>query len=132
MPTIYKTYNLSVKVIKEDIDSLLHVNNLSYLKWVLKAAEEHWNNISTKEMKINYLWVVLRHEIDYLRPAFINENLLVKTWIEDNNGAKSERVVEIYNQNDTLIVKAKTTWCLIDRKTKRPKRIPKEIIKAFC
>ena len=55
-----------VKVNDEDIDTLNHVNNLVYLKWVNYASEKHWAILANDEINRKYYWICLRHEIDYL------------------------------------------------------------------
>ena len=61
-----KKFSYLKKVIESDIDNLNHVNNIEYLKWVQKASTLHWESLSNKELNKKFLWVVLRHEIDYL------------------------------------------------------------------
>jgi acyl-CoA thioester hydrolase len=39
--------------------------------------------------------------------------------------------VEIFNQAEKLLAKARTTWCLIDAKTQRPRRISEEVKALF-
>lgn len=125
-----KTHSFFIKVSKSDIDDLDHVNNIQYLNWVLKAAEEHWNLVTNKEFNNKYAWVVLKHEIDYLKSAKLNDEIYVTTWIKENYGVKSERLVYI-KRNNELLVKAKTIWVLVNKKTMKPIRIPKEIKDLF-
>lgn len=125
-----KTHSFFIKVSKNDIDDLDHVNNIQYLNWVLKAAEEHWNLVTNKEFNNKYAWVVLRHEIDYLKSAKLNDVIYITTWIKENYGVKSERLVYI-KRNDEVLVKAKTIWVLVNKKTMKPIRIPKEIEDLF-
>jgi len=78
------------------------------------------------------MWVVSRHEIDYLKQAFIHHKLIAKTWVIEPEGAKSFRYVDIYDtEADTVIAKIKTTWYLLDAKTKRPKRIEADLVTIF-
>jgi acyl-CoA thioester hydrolase len=52
--------------------------------------------------------------------------------IENTEGVKSSRIVEVYNKNNNkLLVTSKTIWCLLSTKTNRPVRISDEIKKAF-
>ncbi|MGV6846184.1 MAG: acyl-CoA thioesterase [Lutibacter sp.] len=123
-------YSFNVKVSKNHLDSLNHVNNLEYLKWVLKAAELHWDLISKGKFSDNYVWVVYQHEITYLKSAFLNDKITINTYISENKGVKSKRIVEIYKNND-LLVKAQTIWVLLNKKTMKPTRIPDEIKTLF-
>ena len=124
------SYTLSAKVQPADIDDLKHVNNLVYLKWALDISGKHWKILSNPEIDKKYAWVVLRHEIDYLKPAYENEEIKIVTWIGETSGIKSIRHVVI-TRNDAILAKVKTTWCLIDLKTGKPVRIGKEILELL-
>ncbi len=124
------TFSFELTVASEDIDTLNHVNNVVYLKWINEASTKHWDQLSNNKINQAYSWVALRHEIDYLRPAFLNDLITVKTWIGETSGVKSIRYVEIYS-NEQLLTKAKTTWVLLDAKTMRPKRIQDDILSVL-
>ena len=84
------------------------------------------------EIKDNYYWVLLEHNIKYLHSALLNEKIIIKTYIEETKGVKSSRIVEIFNKGtNQLLVTSKTIWCLINAKTDKPSRINDEIRKAF-
>lgn len=120
----------SFKVKPEDIDVQNHVNNVAYLRWIQDVAVAHWNGLTTEETRRKYTWVVLRHEIDYKKPAFENESVTVKTWVGEPTRISWERLTEITRGED-LLVKAKSVWCLIDRATLKPTRITKELRELF-
>jgi acyl-CoA thioester hydrolase len=123
-------YTFSLIVKKNEIDDLNHVNNINYIKWVQNAAQKHWKILSSTNFDAKYVWVVLRHEIDYLNSAKLNDELTVYTCIGVSSGVKSERFVEI-KKASKLIAKAKTIWCLLDKQTMKPTRIPLEIMKIL-
>jgi acyl-CoA thioester hydrolase len=111
------------KVKKEDIDDLQHVNNLKYIEWALGAAQKHWEHMSGSDIRKKYVWVVARHEIDYFKPAFEEDKVKIKTWIDSLHKASSIRIVEMY-KDDQLIARVKTNWVLLDAITHRITRIP--------
>lgn len=119
------SYTLIVSV--SDIDTLNHVNNITYLQWVQNAAQKHWGILSNADIDKNYVWVVIRHEIDYFLPALLNDVITVSTYIGDSYGVKSERFVEI-KKGDKILAKAKTIWCLLDKNTMKPVKFPSEIM----
>ncbi len=128
----YKIFEYPISIKEIDIDENGHVNNISYLKWVQDVAIAHWSSVATSSMQKQLLWVVSRHEIDYLKSAYLNSHLLAKTWVTEPQGAKSERHVEIYNiTTNAIITKVKTTWYLLDAETKKPKRITDDITNVF-
>ncbi len=112
------------------IDELQHVNNVQYLHWVQDMAKAHWEHLATPQMLADYFWVVVNHFIEYKGEAREGDQLLMKTYVEASKGVTSVRIVEIYKENQ-LITRAKTTWCLLDVKTKRPTRITTAIVRVF-
>ena len=99
-----------------------------YLRWVQDIAAAHWNQLASPELQTQIAWVVLKHEINYHKPAFPNDQILAKTWVGETSGFRSVRYVELYNANAVLLVTASTTWCLIDPTTGRPKKITDDIL----
>jgi acyl-CoA thioester hydrolase len=120
-------FEVKINVYPNDIDQLGHVNNVVYLRWVQDAAEAHWNILAPIGLQKELAWVVLRHEINYHKPGFLNDNIVAKTWVGETEGFRSVRFVEIYNDKGVLLVSASTTWCLIDPSSGRPKKITAEI-----
>lgn len=124
---INKSFSYRLIVSEKDLDSLNHVNNVTYLQWVQNVAGKHWSTISNPDIDDKYVWVVIRHEIDYFLPAVLNDVITVITYIGDSYGIKSERFVEI-KKEDKLLAKAKTIWCLLDKKSMKPIKVPLEIM----
>jgi acyl-CoA thioester hydrolase len=80
-----------------------------------------------------YLWVVKRHEIDYLQQAFEGDELEVTTWIDNIEGATCHRHILIKNLfANKLACKMITHWYLLNGITKKPMRIDEEIKIVFC
>jgi acyl-CoA thioester hydrolase len=126
-----KKFRHPLQIFSADIDTLGHVNNVVYLRWVQEAAEAHWNSLTSIAERAELAWVVIRHEIDYYQSTKLTDELYALTWVESSEGVKSIRIVEIFNQSDKSLAKARTTWCLIDAKTQRPKRISEEVKALF-
>ena len=132
MPVVFESLR---HVIPEEIDQLGHVNNLVYLKWMIEAALEHsaaqgWPAERHHEMGAG--WVVKSHFIEYLRPAFASEKILIKTWVAEMKRVSSLRRFEILRADDaTLLARAETNWAFIDYSTSAPRRIPDDVTAAF-
>ena len=123
-----KDFSVAITVHKNDIDEIGHVNNVVYVRWVQEVAAAHWNSLPSAEIKQKYLWVVVRHEIDYTHAAFEGDHLVATTWVGESNGARSERFVHFINtKTGKLIAKAKTIWCMLDGVTLKPKRVDDEV-----
>ncbi|MCI2228146.1 acyl-CoA thioesterase [Polaribacter sp. MSW13] len=123
-------FEFKLNVTSEDIDDLNHVNNVVYVQWMDKVAFEHWAYLTKDNPLPQYIWVVVRHEIDYLRQAVLGDEIIVKTWVGETKGFKSERNMEFY-KGEELLVKAKTIWGMLDVKTYKPTRIRENVLKVL-
>lgn len=119
-------------VTKDDLDDLQHVNNVRYVQWIQDIAKEHWEVRATDQLKNDFIWVVIRHEIDYKKQAFLGDDLIIETFVGETTFVTSERFVNIKNaQTDEVLVAAKSTWCLLDAETKRPTKITEDLRTVF-
>ncbi len=115
-----------------DFDELGHINNAVYLRWAQEIAVRHWSLVATAEMKAKWLWVVLRHEIDYRDPILPGDEVIARTWLGAADGPRFDRFVDIRKPNAARVAASvKSTWGLIDAETRRPKRVGAEILEAF-
>jgi len=125
-----KYFSQAIIVREGHLDSLHHVNNQIYLQWANDIAKSHWFFLTSGAYDQRYFWVIRRHEIDYLKPAILNDQLQIITWVGETEGVWSVRHVQI-RKGDELLVDVKTTWILIDSEKMRPVRITEEIIQAL-
>ena len=116
----------------EAIDELGHVNNAVWVQWIQEVALAHWYSIADPKHQDDYIWVVVRHEIDYLRAAFEGEVLTGRTWVgEAPKGARFDRHMEFVGEDGKVRVRAVTQWAIIDKASGRPLRVPPEVIAPF-
>ena len=120
-------FETTYTVIASDIDELNHVNNVVYLSWIQNIANLHWTQLKQDQDTSAYVWVVIRHEIDYIGQALLGDSIVAKTWVGETGCIRSIRHVEFY-KNNKLIVKAQTTFCLVNSKTFKPTRITDQIL----
>jgi acyl-CoA thioester hydrolase len=114
------------------IDELGHVNNAVWVQWIQTAATTHWGARAAEADKDAYIWVVVRHEIDYHRPLLEGQVATAHTWVADSaKGAKFDRNVAFTDADRNRLVTALTTWALIDRASNRPMRVPPALIARF-
>ena len=113
-----------IRIGDADLDAQGHVNNVAFLRFIQDAAVAHWLAAAAPELQRGVVWVVRRHEIDYLRPGKPNDELLARTWVGEPSGATWERFTEISRPADgQVLVKARTVWVLLDAVTGRPRRV---------
>lgn len=122
-------------VADQDIDLLGHASNIAYVRWIQDAAVSHSEACGfdfANYKRIGGVFVVRRHEIDYLRSAVRSDQLLVRTWVPTAMAAKCERRTEIQNAvTGEIIAQALTIWGFLDVARMRPMRIPDEVRVAF-
>jgi acyl-CoA thioester hydrolase len=114
-----------------DIDELGHVNNTVYLRWVQDIATAHWRSAARAQDIDRFIWVVTRHEIDYLRPVLDGEIVTLTTWVGAPKGARFDRHVEITGADGRLRARALTVWALINTISGRVIRVPAEVAAPF-
>ncbi len=117
------------------IDELSHVSNIAYVGWIQEAAKAHsaavgWD--TSAYFDLGAVFVVRRHEIEYLASIREGERVRVSTWIERWTAVTSERHTRIVRaDNGAHVILAKTLWAMIDFATGKPRRVPPEIRDAF-
>lgn len=125
------TFNRTFTAAPADMDELGHVNNAVWVRWIQDMAMAHWAAQAMPEQIATYIWVVVRHEIDYRGNLKVGESVEGRTWIDGPpTGAKFDRHVAFVKDGKTL-VQAKTTWAIIDRTTQRILRLPKDVMARF-
>ena len=125
-------FTLTITATAADIDELGHVNNAVWVQWIQEIATAHWNAAAAPEHREAFIWVVVRHEIDYLRPALVGEKVTGRTWVgEAPRGARFDRHMEFVGADGKVKVRAITQWAIIDIASGRPIRVPAEVIAPF-
>ncbi len=128
-------FQMTFEVRAEDIDPLGHVNNISYVRWIQDVAVAHSTAVGldfASYGRMGGIFVVRRHEIDYLRPVLRGEAVEACTWVGSVMAAKCVRHTELRRgEGADLVARAHTVWGFVDVKTGRPTRIPGLIKEAF-
>lgn len=131
MPAEIFTRPLIIK--SGDIDELGHVNNIVYLRWAQEMATAHWLARAPAQIVAGYVWVVRRHEAEYRHALALGDQIEARTWVsEAPRGAVWPRFVQIGKLNAPKpAAEIRTDWCLLDRATRRVKRVPPELARLF-
>ncbi|KAB2908413.1 MAG: acyl-CoA thioesterase [Ignavibacteriales bacterium] len=128
----HSVFEFTITIQPEHIDQLDHVNNLVYVKWVQDAAVNHWNKCARKELHDSIIFVIARHEIDYIYSAKLGDTVRVRTRIGAARKNLFERFTEITRESDgKLLLKALSLWCPLDAKTHRLIRPPENLINEW-
>jgi acyl-CoA thioester hydrolase len=131
---ISRPYTKTITIPKTAIDENGHVNNVAYVQWMQDIAIEHYASIGGIEAQgPDATWVVREHRIEYLLPAFENEAIEIRTWVENIRRVRSLRMYEFLRKSDgRLLVRGETDWVFVDAKTGAPRPIPGEVSQVFA
>jgi acyl-CoA thioester hydrolase len=59
----------------------------------------------------------------------VGDTVTGRTWVGDApKGARFDRFMEFTNVDGKALVKARTTWAMLDKASGRPQRITREIV----
>ncbi len=130
-----ETFCLELVVLDEDIDALGHASNIAFVRWLQSAAIAHSVALGLDleaYRRLGAVFVVVRQEIDYLRPAMRGDIIEARTWLSSVMAAKCIRSTELVRKSDgQVLAKGTTTWGFVEFATGRPKRIPSEVRAAL-
>lgn len=122
-------------VVEDEIDELQHVYNVCYLDWLIRAAKAHCLALGWPDERffgLDAAWVVRTHFLRYFRPAFLGDEVTVRTWVVSMRNASSRRRYRVVRDADgEILLTGETDWAFIDASTRRPRRIPSEIADSF-
>src|ERR1044072_667473 len=112
-----------------DCDPMGHLNNARYIDYMLNAREDHLKQAYQIDLleyhKQGIAWVVRRHDIQYVRPAFYNETVCIQSRLIEL--ADSHVMVEMlmYDEKQTTLKAIMwTNFTSVDVKTGRKKEHP--------
>ena len=132
MPAVFEH---SHTVTADEIDDLGHASNLFYLRWTQAAAIAHsavqgWPVEAYRRLGAGF--VVRSHRIEYLRPALLGDEIIVRTWVADFRRTRSLRKYQIrHAQQRAVLAEAETLWAFVNFASGRPARVPPELKAAF-
>ena len=125
-------HSVTLRVSPADLDEQAHVNNIVYVRWVQDTAIAHWVALTTDADRAEVGWVCTRHEIDYLAPAVLDDELVVRTQVGHARGLTYERHTDVRRVRDgRVLARSRTLWCPVDPRTGRPRRVPDALRTLF-
>ena len=120
----------AIAVGADAIDFMGHVINAHYLSWVQEAVLAHWRSVAPPDALAAHLWVALKHEITYRRPAFLNDQVIATVVLQKVQGARAFYDTVI-RRGEEVLAEVRSSWCCIDAATMRPARLASDVIARF-
>jgi len=110
-----------------ECDSYNHVNHANYLNYLEYARYEFLKDIGfdyDRAFKSGFGTYISKIEVEYKRPAFTDDTLVIKTR-PIKKGAVSGTLEQEIRRGEDIIIMAKATWVFVDSKG-MPAKIPPE------
>ena len=121
---------LPIRVYYEDTDAAGVVYNANYMKFAERCRMEFLRHLgvypSDKNSQEKTAWAVRHCEIDFIKPAFLDDMLTVSCRVTELGGASMQLHQEIMRDKEVLVViEVKIVYVSLEKK--KPIRIPKGI-----
>ena len=126
-------HTFNFRVYYEDTDAGGIVYHANYLKFAERARTEFLHKIGLSNQKLlkkNMAFVVSKIEIDYKRPAVLEDNLTVETSIM-KMGAATMLLRQDIKRQEEVISNLKVSVAVVSLSEKRPVRLPEEFREKF-
>lgn len=82
----------------------------------VKQASDY--NLSYEELiKENLIWIMLRQKVELVNNVYTPKIIKLKTWPLKPNRFEYFRDFSLYDENDVLLYKGSSVWCLFNLKT---------------
>ncbi|RLD51321.1 MAG: acyl-CoA thioesterase [Bacteroidetes bacterium] len=123
-----------IKVRYDDLDTLGHVNNKTYLSYLEESRIQYMTDVlGFKKESLDFDVVVGRIDISYFSPLHLNDTVFVYTGIS-RIGEKSFDfqcyITKTLNEKDVPAAYAVVTMVSVDQKTGKTKPNEQEMVKA--
>lgn len=110
-------YEEKYKIISSDVDSHGIAKISSMIDLLHKAADRSLIGTGLdKESLIlqGILWVIAEQNVEIIKLPILNENITIKTWVNEEFFNFIPRFYEISNDNEVLL-RASSVWAVIDK-----------------
>jgi len=127
---------LAVTVGPQHIDLMQHVNNVHYLQWLENVAWDHSVALGMTQQdyaRLGHGMVVRRHELDYLVPALLGDEVLLATWITGLDRLSLHRRYQFVRAADGVtLFRGATHFVCVEIAGGRARRMPPEFSQTYA
>ena len=128
-------HELPVRVYYEDTDAAGIVYHANYLKFAERGRTEFLRDVGFDHRTLaevhGLVFAVARCVTDFVRPAQLDDLLLVRTRVLSARGARLE-LEQIMLRGEATIASLEVTLAILDRVAMRPKRLPEALRLGFA
>lgn len=120
---------IEVRYAETDQMQIVHHSNYAIyfeqarVDWLRKQGM-HYDKLE----KEGVMLPLIKLEVNYKKPTFFGDKILVKTFLEKIPSVKISFDYFIYNDKNELITQGKTVHAFVSSETRRPMRCPQSIL----
>ncbi|MBS0374368.1 MAG: acyl-CoA thioesterase [Proteobacteria bacterium] len=134
LPTPHVT---ALRVTAPDIDAYRHVNNAVYVTWLDRSAWEHSAALGIpieRCLEIDRGMAVVRSVIAYQRPALLDDEIRIGTWLlAADTKLRARRRFQVRRAADgATLARAEIEYVCIELSSGRPARAPTEFRERYA
>ncbi|RZI85623.1 MAG: acyl-CoA thioesterase [Rubrivivax sp.] len=126
---------LPVSVEDAHIDLMRHTNNVVYLQWLEDVAWAHSAALGLgpeQYQACGHGLVVRQHELTYLAPTHLGDEVWLGTWITQIDKLSLHRQFQFIRARDGVtVLRARTHYVCVDMAEGRLKRMPPEFQRSY-
>lgn len=128
-------YSMQLAVAWQDLDAVQHVNNANYLNYTEECGMQviaHHGWPIDRMLSEGFAVFIRRHQIKYLQPAILGDDLIISTWVSGVRRSSITRHFIIERQPDfekLAVIHTKAVW--VDLESGSPIRIPEKMLADF-
>lgn len=128
-------FSLPVRVYREDTDDLGIVYYANYLKFMGRARSEWLRNLGFDQTVLmrerNITFVIRKVAVDFLRPARLEDMLIVGTTLQGFGPASLHFEQEVSSMTGALLCRGHVRIACVSVDTLRPRRVPRDLMMRF-
>jgi len=123
---------LRVRYAETDRMGFVYYGNYASFFEVARVEALRSLGMSYKHMEDEgFLLPVMEYKIKYLKPAFYDDELTIKTQIPEMPTARIVFIYQVFNQVGEKISEAETTLVFINKESARPCKAPQDFLEAI-
>jgi acyl-CoA thioester hydrolase len=132
VPMSEAAFTWPVRVYWEDTDAGGVVYHASYLRFMERARTEWLRALGVDQMAFKQAtglaFMVHRMEIDFLRPALLDDELAVTVEVKERRSASILFAQSITRADGAMLIQAQVRAACVDLARMQPARIPEDIV----
>lgn len=129
-------FDTEIIVRPSDIDINRHVHQSVYLDYVLFARYDQMRRYYKMPMeeffKMGYSWATKTTSIEFHKPVFLGETVIIRTWIEEiKKKSVKVRFQILKKKTGEIAAEGYAAYVLVNASSGKPEVIPEEIISKY-